>query len=52
MKSNWPPQALESGGNAGMTTCRVAGITLGALVVAIVISQIPDLIRDIRMSSM
>lgn len=44
----WPPQATQ----AGMTTCRAAGIALGALVVAIVVSQIPDLIRYLRMSSM
>ena len=35
-----------------MTGCRIAGITLGALFLGIVLSQVPDLIRYFRMSSM
>jgi hypothetical protein len=35
-----------------MTGCRVAGLMLGVLVLGIVLSQIPDIIRYIRISSM
>ncbi|HTV90254.1 MAG TPA: hypothetical protein VME41_14665 [Stellaceae bacterium] len=40
------------GQGAGMTSCRVVGIALGALVLGIVLSQIPDIIRYIRISNM
>jgi hypothetical protein len=35
-----------------VTGCRLAGITVGVLVLGIVLSQIPDLIRFFRMSNM
>jgi hypothetical protein len=44
-------QARRSEG-AAMTTCRIAGITLGALALIIVLSQVPDMIRYYRMTQM
>ena len=38
--------------SAGMTACRVAGVALGVLVLGIVLSQVPDVIRYVRMSQM
>lgn len=38
--------------SVGMSTCRIAGIALGVLVLGIVLSQIPDLIRYTRMTQM
>jgi hypothetical protein len=35
-----------------MTTCRIAGFAIGGIVLGIVLSQIPDIIRYIRISSM
>jgi hypothetical protein len=32
--------------------CQIAGITIGALFLGIVLSQVPDMIRYARMSSM
>jgi len=36
----------------GMTGCRIAGLALGALVLGIVLSQVPDIIHYIRISQM
>jgi tetrahydromethanopterin S-methyltransferase subunit F len=44
------PQLTEP--EAGVTPCRMAGMILGMLLVGIVLSQVPDLIRYFRMSSM
>jgi tetrahydromethanopterin S-methyltransferase subunit F len=38
--------------DAAMTACRIAGITVGAVLFAIVLSQVPDIIRYIRMTRM
>ena len=37
---------------SGMSTCRIAGLTLGALFVGIVLSQVPDIIRYVRIARM
>jgi hypothetical protein len=49
-RQDWLPASRSEG--ARMTTCRIAGITLGAVVLAIVLSQVPDMIRYYRMSQM
>ena len=49
-RQNWLPARHSEG--AAMTTCRIAGYTLGALALVIVLSQIPDLIRYYRMTQM
>jgi hypothetical protein len=46
LREDWLP-AQRSGG-AVMTTCRIAGITLGAVALVIVLSQMPDMIRHYR----
>ncbi|HEX5454240.1 MAG TPA: hypothetical protein VFX06_10645 [Stellaceae bacterium] len=43
-----PPQ--QPGG--GLTGGQIAGILVGAVFLAIVLSQVPDLIRYVRISSM
>lgn len=40
------------GARPGLTACSIAGIAAGMLVLGIVLSQVPDLIRYFRMSSM
>jgi hypothetical protein len=45
-------QPAQRGEGGAMTTCRVAGYTLGALALLIVLSQVPDMIRYYRMAQM
>jgi hypothetical protein len=47
-----PLPGLQRSPDTGMTACRVAGIALGAVVLGIVLSQVPDIIRYVRMSQM
>jgi hypothetical protein len=47
LRQDWMP--ARGGGGAMMTTCRIAGITLGAVALVIVLSQMPDMIRHYRM---
>ncbi len=49
-RQDWLP--TQRSDSAAMTTCRIAGYTLGALVLVIALSQIPDLIRYYRMTQM
>lgn len=50
LRRDWLPAQRREG--AAMTTCRLAGITLGALALIIVLSQVPDMIRYYRMTQM
>ena len=50
LRRDWLPARSSEG--AAMTTCRIAGITLGALALVIVLSQVPDMIRYYRMTQM
>lgn len=43
---------VREGEGSAMTTCRIAGLTIGALALVIVLSQIPDLVRYYRMTQM
>lgn len=38
--------------DTGLTACHIAGIALGAVVLGIVLSQVPDMIRYYRMTQM
>jgi hypothetical protein len=49
-RRDWLPARVAEG--AAMTTCRIAGITLGVLGLVVVLSQVPDLIRYYRMTRM
>jgi hypothetical protein len=46
LREDWLP--ARSGGGAAMTACRIAGITLGAVALVIVLSQVPAMIRHYR----
>lgn len=48
------PNAIERWQESmpAMTGCRIAGIALGALFVGIVLMNVPDIIRYIRISNM
>jgi hypothetical protein len=50
VRQDWLPDRNRQG--AAMTTCRIAGIALGALCLGIVLSQIPDIVRYYRMTQM
>ena len=50
LRQDWLPAKRREG--AAMTTCRIAGYTLGALALVIVLSQVPDIIRYYRMAQM
>jgi hypothetical protein len=43
---------LQRSPDTGMTACRIAGIALGAVVLGVVLSQVPDIIRYVRMTQM
>lgn len=45
-------QAWRPEPEIGMTACQLAGIALGALVLGIVLTQVPDLVRYFRISNM
>ncbi|MGD9614050.1 MAG: hypothetical protein AB7H90_12515 [Alphaproteobacteria bacterium] len=46
LRRDWLP--ARRGGGAAMTTCRIAGITLGAVALVVVLSQLPDMVRHYR----
>jgi len=50
LRQDWLPSKHREG--AAMTTCRIAGYTLGALALVVVLSQVPDIIRYYRMAQM
>lgn len=51
-KEGAAPMVATPASPAAITGCRIAGMAVGALVVGIVLSQIPDLIRYFRISNM
>ena len=47
-----PAEPWRGSSSAPMTGCRVAGWTLGALVLGLVLMNIPDLLRYIKIRNM